>query len=193
MVHDQEEKKQNPPPSGSPWLTRFLEGAILVLALLLIFIMRQAWLEPAIVTSRSMEPTFRVGDRFLVDHRRALSGKWKRGDIVLLQTANGRWGEDVLVKRIIGLPGERVEIFKGRIYIDGSLLPENYLKERPLPDDEAPLVLGASEYYVLGDNRNNSGDSREYGPVENAEIRGRVLRKIWPMEAISRPGYAEFE
>lgn len=190
----EEAELQKPvPTSGSPWLTRFLEGAILVLALLMIFIMRQAWLEPAIVTSGSMEPTLSVGDRFLVDHRRTLSGKWKRGDLVLLQTTNGRWGEDVLVKRIIGLPSERIEIFKGRVYVDGSLLPESYLKERPLPEDEAPLVLGKGEYYVLGDNRNNSGDSREYGPVENAEIRGRVLRKIWPMEKLTRPDYAEFE
>lgn len=191
-VLEESEAQEVAPVSSPPWLTRFLEFAILVLAVLLIFIVRQAWLEPAVVTSRSMEPALTVGDRFLVDHRRALSGKWKRGDIVLLQTSNGRWGEDVLVKRVIGLPGERVDIFRGRVYINRSLLPEEYLKERPIAEDDPTVFLKKNEYYVLGDNRNNSGDSRDYGPVKNSEIRGRVIRKIWPFEKLLRPDYQGF-
>lgn len=179
------------PPQSSRWLTWTIEVVIILLAVALIFIVRQSWLEPAEVTSSSMENTLKKGDRFLVDHRKALSGTWKRGDIVLVYTENGGWGEDTVVKRVIGLPGETVEILNGQVYINGKALAEDYLKERPRPQDTPRITLGAGEYYILGDNRNRSGDSREFGPVTNDEIRGRAVRRIWPMGGFEKPNYAD--
>jgi signal peptidase I len=138
-----------------------------------------------------MENTLRKGDRVLLDHRAGLSGSWKRGDIVMIETENGNWGEDRVVKRIIGLPGETVEIYGGKTYINRRPLTENYLKETPDAQYVPPITLGADEYYVMGDNRNHSGDSRELGPVKNAEIKGRALRKLWPLGGLAKPDYGE--
>lgn len=186
QVETEEDQNHTPP---SKWLTCLIEIVILWLALTLMFVVRQAWLEPAAVTSSSMESTLRPGERFLIDHRQSLSGKWQRGDIVLVETQNGGWGEDVVVKRIVGLPGEKVEIFRGRVFINGKALRENYLKETPVSNDSIPVQLGNGQYYLLGDNRNNSGDSREFGPVSNDEIRGRAVRRLWSFQPFVRPDY----
>ena len=171
------------------WLTCLIEIVIIWLAITLIVVVRQAWLEPAAVTSSSMERTIRPGERFLIDHRQSLSGKWQRGDIVLVETQNGGWGQDVVVKRIIGLPGEKVEIFRGRVFINGKGLREDYLKEPPASADSIPVVLGPEQYYLMGDNRNNSGDSRQFGPVSNDEIVGRAVRRLWSFQPFTRPDY----
>jgi len=178
------------PTQSAKWLTCLIEAFILALAVLLMVLIRISWLEPASVTSGSMENTLKVGERFLVDHRKGLSGTWKRGDIIFFQTTDGEWGEDTLVKRIIGLPGETIEIMNGQVFVNGKELAENYLKEEKREGDTKPTVLGAGQYFVMGDNRNNSGDSRDFGPVTNEEIKGRVIRKIWPMQALPRPEYS---
>jgi len=186
-----EQSETNEKARSAKWLTCLIEAVILGLAILLIAMVRLSWLEPSGVTSDSMENTLKVGEKFLIDHRKSLSGTWKRGDIVLIETTNEQWGEDTLVKRVIGLPGETVEVVNGQVMVNAKALTENYLKEAA--DDEAvpPVVLDKGQYYVMGDNRNNSGDSRQYGPVSNVEIRGRVTRKFWPMEAIPKPNYSE--
>lgn len=191
ILEDVETDEKDAPTKTTKWLTVLIEGVILLLAVVLVALIRFSWLEPASVTSRSMENTIKVGERLLVDHRRSLSGTWERGDLVFIETTNDKWGDDTLVKRITGLPGESVQILSGQLFINGKELPENYLKERPREENIGPIVLGSSEYFVMGDNRNNSGDSRDFGPVSNAEIKGRIIRKIWPMQALPRPDYAK--
>lgn len=189
-ILEQAETVEEEAQASSPkWLTCLIEIVIIWLAITLIVVVRQAWLEPAAVTSSSMESTIRPGERFLVDHRTSLSGRWKRGDIVLVETQNGGWGQDVVVKRIVGLPGEKIEIFRGRVFINGKSLREDYLKEPPAPNDTVPIVLGSGQYYLLGDNRNNSGDSRQYGPVSNDEIKGRAVRRLWSFQPFTPPDY----
>lgn len=182
-----DEKEVAPP--ASKWLTCLIEIVIVWLAITLVFVVRQSWLEPAAVTSSSMESTLRPGERFLIDHRSSLSGHWKRGDIVLVETHNGGWGNDVVVKRVIGLPGETIEVFRGRVFVNGKPLVENYLKETPLPNDSLRARLGRDEYYLMGDNRNNSGDSRQLGPVKNDEIRGRAVCRLWSFKRFPAPDY----
>ena len=186
-----EQSEVNEKAKSAKWLTCLIEAVILGLAILLIAMVRLSWLEPAGVTSDSMENTLKVGEKFLVDHRKSLSGTWKRGDIVLIETVNDQWGEDTLVKRVIALPGETVEVVGGQAMINGKALKENYLKEAAEDEAVPPLVLGAGQYYVMGDNRNNSADSRQYGSVSNDEIRGRVTRKFWPMGKIPGANYSE--
>lgn len=191
ILEQVETDEKDVPTQTTKWLTCLIEAGILLLALLLMVLIRISWLEPASVTSRSMENTLKVGERFLVDHRNGLKGTWKRGDIVLINTKSDEWGEDLLVKRVIGLPGETIEFYNGQVYIDRKPLVENYLKEEPKPEEIRPTVLGAGQYFVMGDNRNNSGDSRDFGPVTNEEIKGRVIRKIWPLQALPKPDYVD--
>jgi len=92
-----------------------------------------------------------------------------RGDIIYFEISNA-----LLVKRLIGLPGETIEVRDGKIYIDGEILVENY--EISVPEYVVlPITLGEDEYFVLGDNRNNSKDSHDYGPIKGDQIKGRVF------------------
>ena len=165
---------------NSKTLTRILEGIILVMALVLGLAIRFGVYETAIVVSSSMEPTLLVDDRILVDHRKSLSGTWQRGDIVFFSPPpswTGGESEDIgelLVKRVVGLPGETVSSLGGQIWVNRRPLDEPYLS-RKIDRQTPPLsvVLGPNEYFVAGDNRDNSEDSRILGPIPNEVIHGR--------------------
>jgi signal peptidase I len=128
-----------------------------------------------IVNGEAMAPTFGRGD--VVPIEPFDPAELRRGDVVLIDP----FGKGPVLKRIIGLPGETVSIHDGQVYIDDKLLNEPYLKGAPTPcrsDDpcsqgQGIKVLGGSAF-VMGDNRGNSQDSREYGPVPLSQIKGRV-------------------
>ncbi len=158
-----------------------LKGGIAIVILLFGLLLRVLAYESVLITSGSMEPLLRRGDYTLVDHRVVLRSAWQRGDVVAFQQPETWAGKDeTLVKRVIGLPGDTVAILTGRVLINGAPLREPYLAERPETEDKQPLKLGADEYYVMGDNRNNSSDSRENGPILESDIRGRLTMKLWP-------------
>ena len=115
--------------ASSKWLTHLLEGTILLLALLLGLAIRFGLYETTIVISKSMEPTILVGDRLLVDHRNSLHHAWRRGDIVMFNAPEswGDTGED-LIKRVIGLPGEIIEVRAGQVVLNGRALTESYIR-----------------------------------------------------------------
>ncbi len=185
---------------------RFWTGAALIVTLLaFIVILRLYAFEATVVVSPSMEPTLRKGDYALFDHRAALRGRWNRGDVVLFEPPQS-WRENnenqgetaalagqILVKRIIGMPGEAINVVVDRVYIDGQVLKgESFLKDTPAPQVTLPIVLGPDQYYVMGDNRNNSSDSRENGPIAESNIRGRVVRRLWPpgrMGVLEKPDF----
>jgi signal peptidase I len=126
----------------------------------------------AIVDGSSMYPTFRSGATI---HTMAIISPIERGDIVLLD--DGR--QEYALKRIVGLPGEIVHIWRGRIFINRRMLQELYLPKHTYtaPSDQNRqfvFELGEDEYLVLGDNRDCSEDSRTYGPVRRAKIKSRV-------------------
>jgi len=129
------------------------------------------------VESVSMEPTLVEGQQIWVEHiSQAVGRDLARGDIVVFQA----WGQDKpFVKRVVGLPGETVEVRDGRVSVDGVSLDEPYLQRLPGgPDDTR--TLGADEVYVLGDNRANSADSRTYGPLPLRAVMGRAWLRYWP-------------
>jgi signal peptidase I len=170
----------------TPWVRRTIEGVVLLVGLLLALSLRWYFFEPAVVISRSMEPALHIGDHFLLDHRASLHGSWQRGDIVLF-TAQGAWkvdalDEDTLLKRVIGLPGDTIAFSSNAVFINGRQLVEPYLAD-PAKTLYQPLelTLGPHQYFVMGDNRNDSMDSRDLGPVDDSAIRGRAVLQLTPL------------
>lgn len=123
---------------------------------------------PVRITGKSMEPTYRDG-RINFINRWAYSGSEpQRGDVVGLQREPSRI---LVLKRIVGLPGERVAVWRGRLFINGEPLEENYTDGRPIGQAAGERLLGPNEYFAIGDNR----DISAFGVVERKDIRGKVL------------------
>lgn len=159
-------------------------GITLILAVLIFFGVR-ATIDHTVVISSSMEPTLQVGQHLIINKVVYKFHEPKRGDIVVFHPpSNNSRNAIPLIKRIIGLPGESVEIKDGMVYIhqeDGSVLPldEPYIKELakyPFKSGKIP----ENEYFMLGDNRNNSGDSREGWTVPLLNIIGKAWLSVWP-------------
>lgn len=139
------------------------------------------------VDGRSMENTLHDGDNLIVEKLSYRFGSPNRFDIIVFPPQSAP--DEYYIKRIIGLPGETVQIDEdGNIYIDGEVLEENYGKEVIQNPGRAiePITLADDEYFVLGDNRNNSVDSRSdrVGNVKRGMITGRAWLRIWPLSDI---------
>lgn len=135
------------------------------------------------VDGRSMMNTLQDGNNLIVEKLSYRFSDPKRFDIIVFPPTGKK---EYYIKRIIGLPGETVQIDEdGNIYINGELLEENYGAERIQNPGRAanPITLGDDEYFVMGDNRNNSKDSRseEVGNVKRSQIIGRAWLRIWPL------------
>ena len=138
------------------------------------------------VSGSSMETTLSDKDQLIVDKMTYRFRDPKRYDIVVFpyQYQDNTY----YIKRIIGLPGETVQILSGMVYIDGMSLDEHYgneIMENPGIAEE-PLTLGEDEYFVLGDNRNNSSDSRasDVGLIHRKDLIGRAWIRVWPLSQI---------
>ena len=137
------------------------------------------------VVGSSMEPTLMGTDNLIVDKLSYRFVDPDRYDIIVFPYRNG--SGLYYIKRVIGLPGETVYINeRGDVFVDGVKLEEDYIKEKANDAGLAatPIQLGEDEYFVLGDNRNNSMDSRSYevGLVKRDEIIGRAILRVWPLE-----------
>jgi len=134
------------------------------------------------VEGRSMQPNFYDGQRLIVSRVNYLFGNPGRGDIIVFQVPGKPESDPPLIKRVIGLPGETVTIRDTLVYVNGVQLDEPYIKE---PCDkyhceDNSWELGPDEYFFMGDNRNNSNDSRRFGPVSHEYIIGEALIRYWP-------------
>jgi len=124
------------------------------------------------IVSSSMTPTFQPGDRVATVKKSLL----KRHDIVVLKAPKGPM--EKLTKRIIGLPGETIEVKDRKVFIDGERLNERYIEEPARYELKEKIPAGS--YFLLGDNRNGSEDSSIWGPVSEKFITGRVICRYWP-------------
>jgi signal peptidase I len=154
-------------------------GGVLVLAGLIVTFVGQR----TMVSGSSMENTLSDKDNLIVDKITYRFSEPKRFDIIVFPF---QYEEDTYyIKRIIGLPGETVQIIDGNILIDGKVLEESYGREVIQSAGRAsePITLGDDEYFVMGDNRNASADSREpdVGNIKRADIIGRAWVRIWPL------------
>ena len=140
-----------------------------------------------VVEGESMDTTLSDGDNLIVDKLTYRFNDPERFDIIVFPF---QYQEDTYyIKRIIGLPGETVQIDeKGNIYINGEILQESYGREIIFPENVGiainPIVLGEDEYFVMGDNRNNSSDSRTeiVGNIHRDDIIGKAWLRIWPFD-----------
>jgi signal peptidase I len=154
-----------------------------VLALIIVIPFRMYVAQPFIVNGASMAPTFETGEYLIVDRATYHLDQPHRGDVVVF-----RYPIDpskFFIKRIIGLPGETVELANGVTTIIGddnvrTVLNEAYLKKDPT-DDHITIELSSEEYFVMGDNRGASSDSREWGPVPRDSIVGRAFIRLFPV------------
>lgn len=138
------------------------------------------------VSGQSMEPLLQNGDNLILDKLTYHFRDPERFDVVVFDQTE----QDHYIKRVIGLPGETVQIIDGYVYINGEKLEDDiYGKEVMISGmrAEEPITLGEDEYFVLGDNRNYSRDSRdpEVGNVKRSQILGRAWLRFWPLDNIT--------
>jgi signal peptidase I len=161
---------------------------ILVLALGLAFFIRTFIAEPRYIPSESMLPTLEIGDRLIVEKLSYYSHPPQRGDIIVFapppQLQEQGFGEDqAFIKRVIGLPGDTVEVKSGRVSINHQLLTEAYIAAAP-NYLMSPMVVPPTQFFVMGDNRNNSNDSHVWGFLPTANIIGHACFRFWPLERL---------
>lgn len=161
--------------------------AAVVLVLVLAFLFANAFCHSVVINEGSMEPTLSAGQTCLMNEVVYRMSRPKRGDIIVFRSGNGRLGEGLRVKRIVGLPGETVQIRDGRVLINGSVVDDNYASIVDPGLASEPVVLGSDEFFVLGDNRNGSEDSRyeAVGNVAESDIVGKLWLRIRPFRKVS--------
>lgn len=163
---------------------------ILVLAGLTIGLVRYFLFKPFYVQGASMEPNFYNHEYLIIDEITYRLRAPERGEVIVFKYPSNP--KEYFLKRIIGLPGERVKIFDGQVYIYNQEYPEGVLvKEEYLPSDLATagdvnVTVGNDEYFLLGDNRPNSLDSRRFGPVAKEYIIGRAWFRGWPFSRLQK-------
>ena len=154
---------------------------LITLALaVVIFLAARSTIQTFYVLMSSMEPNFNEGQRLVVNKAVYFFGEPERGDVIIFEAPNG-FNED-FIKRVIGLPGDTVEIKGGAVHINGVELDEPYIKSPPaytMPPREVP----DDSYFVLGDNRNNSNDSHNNWYVPRDNIIGKAWLSTWPPDA----------
>jgi signal peptidase I len=170
---------------------------------LLLFVILSALIGRFEIHQISMEPNFHEGQRVLVskldsiwsslfvrtahaaDSRRNSPFALQHGQVVVFFKTPARDG-DALIKRAIGLPGDTVELRDGAVLINGGLLNEPYVNgaQTSCGNYCRPFTLGPDEYFLMGDNRVNSLDSRSFGPIPASQMVGRVVLRYWPIKQI---------
>ena len=163
---------------------------VLVIAAAIVVPVRYFLIQPFFVKGASMEPTFHDNQYLVIDRLSYRLHDANRGDVVVLN--NPREDSEFFIKRVIGLPGEKVQIRNGRVMIFNTEYPSgftlnelSYLPEGRTTSGDTATTLSDEEYYVLGDNRAASLDSRSFGAVEENEIVGRTWIRAWPLNAIT--------
>lgn len=166
---------------------------VIVIAVALGLLLTTFVIQRNTVIGKSMLPTLREQDELLIEKVSKWFGGISRGDIITVHMENRSFneGEANIIKRVIGVPGDHVKLEQGLVYLNGELLEEPYLAanaKTPVKNSMyQELRLGEDEYYVMGDNRSASLDSRTFGPIHKNDIIGEVLIRIFPFKAIGVP------
>jgi signal peptidase I len=190
---DGDHPEPDPPRPRSSWRWVVEWAVVLVVALLLAVGVRDYVAQMFFIPSGSMLPTLQIGDRIVVDKLSYRLHRVQRGDIVVFSKPPLEDADfSDLVKRVVGLPGDIVSSVDGKLYVNGKPLPQPWLP-RPVPvTSPSPLAAGfslnhpytvpAGHYYVMGDNRTDSEDSRYFGPIAASSIVGKMAFIVWPID-----------
>jgi signal peptidase I len=180
-VPETESPTRNSVRSAIEWVV------IVVAALLAALLIKTFLLQAFYIPSDSMNPTLVQRDRVLVNKLSYHFHDVHRGDIVVFTRPPAETDPNIkdLIKRVIGLPGDTIEGRDGQIVVDGRVLKEPYTAKNSPMSDFTPRKVPPGHYFVMGDNRGNSKDSRFFGPIDKSLIVGRAFIRIWPLSKIS--------
>lgn len=157
-----------------------------VLVALVIVVILTSIIKPTIVKESSMEPTLYENHYLIVNKLAYKTGEIQRGDIIVfesqLETEDG--DKKLLIKRVVGLPGETVSIANEQVYIDGEPLEEDYLKDGITPGDIVDCTVPEGQLFAMGDNRVVSIDSRELGCIDQDTVMGKAVFRLFPFNKI---------
>lgn len=163
---------------------------VVVISLAIILPIRYYLVQPFFVKGASMEPSFEDGDYLLIDEISYRFSAPSRGDVIVFRYPEDR--SQFFIKRIVGLPGETIEIKNNKVIIynagssEGFVLAESYLDSDQETLGNMLIRLDDNEYFVLGDNRIASSDSRRWGPVAKTLITGKVFLRAWPFNKFDK-------
>ena len=159
-----------------------------VLIILIVVIVRTFIITPVIVSGDSMKPNLNNGELLLVRKIGYNNDSIKRSDIIVLRTIDDEGVEEEIIKRVIGLPGEHISYKNNKLYVDDKLVVENYkfrdTKDFNLEEICSCTSIPEAKYLVLGDNRPISKDSTEFGLIDEDDIVGKAVLRIWPLTKI---------
>lgn len=171
---------------------------MVVISLAIIIPVRYFLVQPFYVKGASMEPNFQEHEYLMVDEITYRFKEPKRGDVIVFRYPKDP--QEYYIKRVIGLPGDTIAIKDGAVYLTNAEGLTQKLNEDYLPTytstialSEDPVKLSADEYYVLGDNRNGSKDSRSFGAVKKSFIIGRVFFRGWPVNRVGMVTTGSYE
>lgn len=168
-------------------IARFLRDVVEVVvpAIILFLVIKTFFLESRFVPSPSMVPTIQVHDRFLLNKTAYWFKTPERYQIVIFKPPARAGAKDDFVKRIIGLPGETIKVYKGVVYINEKPLDEPYITpDRASVGEFSSFIIPDDHVFVMGDNRNNSQDSRYWGSLPIDNIKGEAWWRFWPVNRI---------
>ena len=162
---------------------------VVVVALLAALVLRATLIQTYYIPSTSMTPTLEVGDRLMVYKLAFSIGDVEKGDLVVFSRPSRLPDSPIndFVKRVVALEGEKVEVTDGALYIDGSRVDEPYLESSTVTNDFEEVEVPDGHVFVMGDNRQNSRDSRDFGPIQEELLVGEVFLRIWPFNNFGRP------
>jgi len=153
------------------------EGLQTLFLALIVFALLRLVVQNYRIEGPSMQPNLREGQFLIVNRLAYRTGVIQRGDIVVFEYPAAPQRD--LIKRVIGLPGEQLEIVRGRVWINGQPIEESYVSE-PGIYSQAATTIPPDHVFVMGDNRNNSNDSRRWGPLPTQNIVGKAVFCYWP-------------
>jgi signal peptidase I len=187
--HENEDFEQNEHGGRDmSWVREFIQ---IILIVALVRIGMDTFLPRYVVDGASMQPNFHTSERVIVDRLTMLLSGPSRGDVVVLDSPQA--ANELLIKRVIGLPNETIMIRDGRVYVNGVLLDESYVLDYcTFGSCNGTWQLGPDQYFVLGDNRSHSLDSHSFGPVSRSSIIGIARVRYWPPDEagiLSAPNY----
>ncbi|MBI1851885.1 MAG: signal peptidase I [Planctomycetes bacterium] len=172
------ELPRQPAPAQS--LSRSLIADVIKFALCFLILYLYV-MQVSVVRGSSMEPSFHDGDRLVVDKISYLVTDIHRFDVIVLRAPNPNPKGMDFIKRVVGLPGEKVMLRDGRVFVNDQEISGDFQPERS-HDDYGERIVPSGEYFVLGDNRPCSNDSRSFGMIKREAIRGKIRVRIWPLD-----------